>query len=247
MSRTNDQTIPFQVALFRDHLSGKDGEILLGAFKSIVESGIAATTIRTIAKKAGLNPGIVHYYFKNKDDLLSRVLEILLNNAIANIEALLAADLSPLEKLDAFFDLGLSLFRDRIDEWRALTAFTAHSISENSITRPIHQKLNRRLRDTIIKILEETIGDSISGAKDIALLSMGAIEGMVFQYVLDPRQLNPETSINLLKELFHKAFWTVEARHLSRKEPARTHTGYGKMVSIKTELGTELGGTINKK
>ena len=205
MTKANDQSNSFQVARFEDCLNGTEGKILLGAFKSIAQIGISATTIRSIAKIAGLNPGVVHYYFKSKDELLCRVLEILMNNIVSNMESLLAADLPPRTKLDAFFNAGLSLFRERADEWRVLTSYWAHSISENNSTLTVHQKLNRRLRTAVVKILDEMIGDSLGQSKDVALLCFGAMEGMAFQYVLDPKQLNPEGSVEVLKGLLYNA------------------------------------------
>ena len=135
MSRTNaqDSNKYFHITRFQDCLRGKEGQILLGAFKSIVEIGVSATTIRTIAAKANMNSGIIHYYFKSKDHLLARLIEILYESSIANLEALLASNLSPMEKLDALFDLGLSLSRSRMDDWVVMASFWAHSMTKKSL------------------------------------------------------------------------------------------------------------------
>ena len=207
MSRAIDQKLHSHVRRFPDHLDGKEGQILLGTFQSIVEIGIAATTIRGIAAKAGVNPGIIHYYFKSKTDLLSRVLEICYQNATNNIEALFATDLSPSEKIESLFDLGLSLFKYRRDEWIVLASFWAHSMSGDSDMLRLHQKLNRRFQATMIKFLKKTTGESGSGvSKDIALLMIGVMEGLALQYVLDPKGFNPEGPIYFLKGLVLKAF-----------------------------------------
>ena len=78
---------------FHDHLKGKEGHIILAAFECIVEKGIAATSTYAIAKRAGMNQGNIHYYFKSKEDLLQRVLEIFFQNAISNIETIFEGDL----------------------------------------------------------------------------------------------------------------------------------------------------------
>lgn len=202
MSSTNVQNYPVPIKRFQDHLSGKKGQILLGTFQSIVEKGIAKTTIRYIASKAGVNPGNIHYYFEGKTDLLNQVLEICYHNAITNMESIFNSSLSPSEKINCLFDLGLSLFKYRIDEWIVLASFWAHSMSGDHQTLKLHQKLNRRFQAAMIKILNKIINNSGSEtSKDIAILMIGTMQGLAFQYVLDPRQFDPESAVSLLKKL----------------------------------------------
>ena len=49
--------------------------ILDTAEELFAENGYAATSIRRIADKAGVNPALVHYYFGNKKALLQKVME----------------------------------------------------------------------------------------------------------------------------------------------------------------------------
>ena len=73
------------------------------------EKGYSDFTIKDIAREAGLSTGLVHYYFKNKEDLLFKLLKGMnanlkndLGNALSSLE-------DPREKLLAFcneaFDL----------------------------------------------------------------------------------------------------------------------------------------------
>lgn len=202
MSKTNVQTFSFSIKRFQDHLQGKEGQILLGAFKSIVEIGIAATTIRGIAKRAAVNPGIIHYYFKSKEELLSRVLELCYQNAINNIEALFDAELSPVKKIESLIDLGLSILKRRRDEWIVMTSFWAYCMAGHGDMLKVHQKLNRRFQAVMIKLLKKTMDKSGSKIiKDTALLLISAMEGLSLQYVLDPQGFDPEGVVNLLRKL----------------------------------------------
>lgn len=49
-------------------------DILAIAERMFAEQGYAAVSIRQIAESAGVNPALVHYYFKNKRSLLRAVL-----------------------------------------------------------------------------------------------------------------------------------------------------------------------------
>ena len=50
-------------------------QILNSAEELFADNGYAATSIRSIAGKSGVNPALVHYYFGNKKLLLQNVLE----------------------------------------------------------------------------------------------------------------------------------------------------------------------------
>lgn len=49
--------------------------LLTAATELFAEQGVAATTFATIAKRAGLTPAMVHYYFKDREQLLDSVVE----------------------------------------------------------------------------------------------------------------------------------------------------------------------------
>ncbi|HET6591271.1 MAG TPA: TetR/AcrR family transcriptional regulator [Xanthomonadales bacterium] len=56
--------------------SGQVQQALLDAAEDLfAEQGFAATPVRQIAERAGVNPALVHYYFGNKKDLLLAVMD----------------------------------------------------------------------------------------------------------------------------------------------------------------------------
>lgn len=56
------------------------------------EKGYAATSVRGIADRAGVNPAMIHYYFGNKESLLKAVLEMALAPLASAIEAMQQAE-----------------------------------------------------------------------------------------------------------------------------------------------------------
>lgn len=64
-------------------------QIIDTAEELFADNGYAATSIRSIADKSGVNPALVHYYFGNKKRLLQNVLERVLEpmgQAIADMK-----------------------------------------------------------------------------------------------------------------------------------------------------------------
>ena len=51
----------------------KRGQIIWALYDCLVEKGHEKVTIKEIANKAGLPPGVIHYYFKNKDEIVAKL------------------------------------------------------------------------------------------------------------------------------------------------------------------------------
>lgn len=80
-------------------LYGREGDIIGAAFECIVELGLAHTTTRAVARRAGMSQGFIHYHFASKEDLILRVAERLGEHIVGAIEAVAAADMSGSDKI----------------------------------------------------------------------------------------------------------------------------------------------------
>jgi len=72
--------------------------LLDAAERLLVEVGYAAITTRRLAAEAGVNHGLVHYYFGSNENLLVRALERFTERLVARQRELYAADLPFIEK-----------------------------------------------------------------------------------------------------------------------------------------------------
>jgi len=52
-------------------------QIIWALYDCLVEKGQEKVTIKEIAFKAGLPPGVIHYYFKSKDDIVSNLAQVI--------------------------------------------------------------------------------------------------------------------------------------------------------------------------
>lgn len=78
--------------------------LLTAATDLIAEQGIAATTFAMIAKRAGLTPAMMHYYFRDRDHLLDCVVEERLAALIALVWDPVGAGASPAELIAGIVD-----------------------------------------------------------------------------------------------------------------------------------------------
>jgi AcrR family transcriptional regulator len=72
--------------------------LLDAAEAMLVDVGYAAITTRRLAERAGVNHGLVHYYFGSMEDLLLRVVERFTDQLIERQQMMYAADVPFIDK-----------------------------------------------------------------------------------------------------------------------------------------------------
>ena len=78
--------------------SAAEEALLDAAERVLVDAGYAAVTTRRLAEEAGVNHGLVHYYFGSVENLLVRTLERFTERLVARQREMYAADVPFLEK-----------------------------------------------------------------------------------------------------------------------------------------------------
>ena len=78
--------------------SATEEALLDAAERVLVDAGYAGVTTRRLAEEAGVNHGLVHYYFGSVENLLVRTLERFTERLIARQRDLYAAEMPFLEK-----------------------------------------------------------------------------------------------------------------------------------------------------
>lgn len=81
-----------------DARAAAESALLDAAERVLVDSGHAAVTTRRLAEEAGVNHGLVHYYFGSLENLLVRVLERFTERLVARQREMYAADVAFLER-----------------------------------------------------------------------------------------------------------------------------------------------------
>ena len=78
--------------------SAAEDALLDAAERVLVDAGYAAITTRRLAEEAGVNHGLVHYYFGSVENLLVRTLERFTERLVTRQRELYATDMPFLEK-----------------------------------------------------------------------------------------------------------------------------------------------------
>lgn len=89
--------------------------------------GYEVTTIRDIAAAAGMGTGTVYRLIGSKDELLASIMESFGTKAGGGFAAVLRADATPIEKLDALIWVNINALDQFPDEWKIQLAWMRHT------------------------------------------------------------------------------------------------------------------------
>lgn len=154
-------------------------EIALALRQVMAKKGYDGASIQDIAAAAGLAPGLVHYHYKNKQQILLALLDHLAEHQSERLKEHLEGT-SGLGSLDAFINAHLALGRSANPEvlacWIALTGEAIRQpevgLAFGQIVTGFHQQL--------VKILQEgtNAGDfRCSDPEGVACAIFAAIQG----------------------------------------------------------------------
>lgn len=80
-------------------------KILLAAFEEFRNEGFSGARMRSIADKANINKGLLHYYFKTKDKLFEKIFTFALQQIQSNLRDIFQLEISVKEKLEKVIDI----------------------------------------------------------------------------------------------------------------------------------------------
>ena len=158
-------------------------QILWALYDCLSEKGHEKVTINTIAAQAKLSPGIIHYYFKNKDEIVSMLAEAII------------------EKYGDIFDLRLSeagLNEQPID---ILIDFLVDIILDHPLNHAFYNMVQMSFEREQLQTVMQTMLDSYRNKLSEAIIKSGAnrdnpllgaallavTEGTTLQVLMDPR------------------------------------------------------------
>jgi TetR/AcrR family transcriptional repressor of bet genes len=125
-------------------------EALIAATQALVaEGGPRAATVRAIAERAGVTPGLIRHYFGSKDDLSRAAYRALVDGMTdKGTDALMGAGASPVERLAVFVAAAL---RPPVMDAAAvgLWAGYLHTVQADPALLALHEKGYLRYRDML--------------------------------------------------------------------------------------------------
>ncbi len=185
-----------------DLLNMRRAQLTRAAYKVVGEKGYSDFTIKDIALEAGLSTGLVHYYFKNKEDLLIKLLKEMNSNLKDQLNKVLSALTEPQDKLLAFCDEAFALMDKEKAYFNVLLDFWAQ-INRNKRIRQANIKLFQSFRDEVTGIIKEGATKGVFMDVDVKLTSViivSLLQGTIIQYIIDNEAFDYREYTGKIKE-----------------------------------------------
>lgn len=175
---------------------------------AMAEKGYEKASIQAIAKAAGISPGLIHYHFKTKQEILVELINSLDAKAKQRFATYVETANTAIDRLNAFIDAALSLGEDAdqnaVSAWVIISSEAIRQIE----VREVYQGIVADNQAQLMKLLSEygnEKGATINKAeiKELASIMLAAIEGC-YQLATTAAELMPrDFAAKTLKRLVH--------------------------------------------
>jgi AcrR family transcriptional regulator len=184
--------------------------IVDAAYRTLVKHGYHETSMKDIAAEAGVAPGLAHYYFETKEDLLVAAIEHACEplmgawqQAGMNLSGPLPEDADPM----MVARMGFELAKEELRTYRGLFLLTFDmfgvGLHNPKIAAAVRSFIEER-RAFIARITQGVIAGMadppMAAADAIAAAIWGSLHGIYLQKVMNP-EFDAEAAIDALSEM----------------------------------------------
>jgi AcrR family transcriptional regulator len=184
--------------------------IVEAAYRTLVKRGYHETSMKDIAAEAGVAPGLAHYYFETKEDLLVAAIEHGCKPAMdaweqagVNLSGPLPEDADPM----VVARMGFELAKDELRTYRGILLLTFDmfgvGLHNPKIAAAVRTFIDER-RAFIARITQGVIAGMtdppMASADAIAAAVWGSLHGIYLQKMMNP-EFDADAAIDALSEM----------------------------------------------
>lgn len=166
-------------------------EIINAFLEVMANQGYAKATIAAIADKAGLAPGLIHYHFKNKQEILLELIRQVSNLTLERYQQNLQNAKSPKEKLRAYINARLAKDDKDTSTYVAAWVMIGTEAIRQEEVRELYEQAIKKQQKLIEDLLAELSDKDKKSIKKMAGIIMAAIEG-AFQLSVAAQNVMPQ-------------------------------------------------------
>lgn len=179
---------------FRREGEGRRREALIAAALDLVsEGGPGAATVRAIADRAGVTPGLIRHYFQTKEDLTRAAYRALMDRMTdSNRGVLDSAGAQPAARLAAF--VAASLRAPVMDAGAVgLWAGFLHRVRQDKAMAEVHEATYLAYRDLLQSLIAALPGTGDAARqRSLAIACNGVIDGLWMEGGALPHAFGPD-------------------------------------------------------
>lgn len=184
-------------------------EILRAAMRVFAQRGVVNTKMSDVAEAAGIGKGTIYEYFRSKEDIFADAYKSMFEGTEERVAAIVKSELDPEEKLRQLMAATVEGFLGDGGEFAGIMmSFWSEGI-RNQDERIINiidlKQIYSDYRQMIAAILGEGVQCGVFDVEDSFLTAsvlIGAMDGILLQWILDRNVFSPETAVDTLLESY---------------------------------------------
>lgn len=141
-----------EIRISRPRATTRKNSILLAACEIFREKGYAASTVREIATKSGIEAGSLYYHFSSKQEILLEIMDTTMANLLEGITGAIKNETDCRSKLKAAIRFHLRYHIDHVDETR-VTDEELRSLTPSNYKLIVAKR--RQYENIFVQILRE--------------------------------------------------------------------------------------------
>lgn len=172
-------------------------DLIEAAYQTFLEHGLGGMTMARIGERAGMSHGIVNYYFKSKDELLSAVVRKANCLIMREVARRLRQQSSPRARVSAVIagNFPDHLFtRDIARAWASFYAAVGQKPEFGRLQRVVYRRLHTNLKHALVQLT------SAAAAERIAYGIGVWIDGLWLRKANDIEDIDGPAAIRVIEE-----------------------------------------------
>lgn len=164
--------------------STTEQKILEAAEEVFHEKGFDGARMQEIAEQAGINKGLLHYYFKTKDKLFEAIFSAALNRMVSRILSILELEIPLDEKIDLVVDQYMGMLLKN----PSMPRFVLNNLNKNPdqfIARHFKKEVKDAFAEFAVSVQKEA-GEGRIREIDARHLFMNILAMIIFPFVARP-------------------------------------------------------------
>ncbi|MGP8154751.1 MAG: TetR/AcrR family transcriptional regulator [Smithella sp.] len=195
------------------HISVKEKrrlQILEALNDCLITTSFSKTSIKDIAKKANVNHGVLHYYFKSKEDILLNYIDFIIDKYLDIFAKWIASAGKKYTSQKIFIEESLKFINKKVTLDRNISIIFIEIWEISLYNEKVHQKLKQ-----MYKIWEQTVTDEIAKvikdkkeAKRLSIAMIAFFEGIsLLSIVCNDKEYDWKDILNNFNKLVLKTFF----------------------------------------
>jgi TetR/AcrR family transcriptional regulator, fatty acid metabolism regulator protein len=165
-------------------------QILEGLLKAVAKRGLADCNMSDVAEAAKVSRGSLHYYFKNKHEMIGALVAYLRDTNLVAFHDQMDQINDPLQQLKeslwypikAFGKAGILLAKVWIEFW----GYASHHQEVHSFIDSVQQSLRERYVEIITAGIESGVFSAEIQPERFASVILATLEGLILQWHFNP-------------------------------------------------------------